>query len=64
VLHLRNVPSGAVVRLLDVAGRVLMEQRASTERGELPVAAHAPGIYLVSVQHDGVVVTHRVVVER
>ena len=64
VLHLRNVPTGAVVRLLDVTGRVLLEQRTATDRVELPVAAHATGIYLVSVQHDGVAVTHRVVVER
>lgn len=64
VLFLRQVPTGAVVRLLDLTGRVLLEQRASTDRLELPIAAQAPGVYLVSVLHDGFAVTHRVVVER
>ncbi len=64
VLFLHNVPTGAVVRLLDVTGRVLMEQRAATDRTELPLAAQAPGAYLVSVLHEGSRVTHRVLVER
>lgn len=63
-LFLRNVPTGAVVRLLDVTGRVLLEQRATTDLLELPLAAQAPGVYLVSVLHDGSTVTHRVLVER
>lgn len=64
MLYLRNVPTGAVVRMLDLTGRVLLEQRATTDRLELPLAAQAPGVYLVSVLHDGFAVTHRVVVER
>ena len=64
MLFLRQVPTGAVVRLLDLTGRVLLEQRASTDRLELPIAAQAPGVYLVSVMHEGHAVTHRVVVER
>lgn len=64
VLFLRNVPTGAVVRMLDLTGRVLLEQRATTDRLELPVAAQAPGVYLVSVLLEGYAVTHRFVVER
>lgn len=64
VLFLRQVPTGAVVRLLDLTGRVLMEQHATTDRLELPIAAQAPGVYLVSVMNVGYAVTLRVVVER
>lgn len=64
VLSLRNVPTGAVVRMLDLTGRVMLEERASTDRMELPVASQAPGVYLMSVLHEGYAVTHRVVVER
>lgn len=64
MLHLRNVPTGAVVRMLDVTGRVFMEQRTATDRVELPLAKRGPGIYLVSVQHEGEAVTRKVVVER
>jgi len=64
VLYLRHMPVGAVVRMLDVTGRVLVEERASSDRMELQMAAQAPGVYLVSVLHEGVAVTHRVVVER
>lgn len=64
MLYLRNVPTGAVVRMLDLTGRVMLEERASTDRMELPVASQAPGVYLVSVLHEGYAVTHRVVVER
>lgn len=64
VLYLRQVPVGAVVRILDAVGRVLQEERATSDRMELPMAAQAPGVYLVSVLHEGYAITHRVVVER
>jgi uncharacterized delta-60 repeat protein len=64
VIFLRNVPTGAVVRMVDLTGRVLLEQRATTDRTELPVASQAPGVYLLSVLHEGHAVTHRVVLER
>jgi len=64
VLYLRNVPVGAVVRMLDVTGRVLLEERATSDRMELPMAAQATGVCLVSVLHEGYAVIHRVVVER
>jgi hypothetical protein len=49
---------------VDLTGRVLLEQRATTDRTELPVASQAPGVYLLSVLHEGHAVTHRVVLER
>jgi uncharacterized delta-60 repeat protein len=64
VLFLKQVPVGALVRLTDLTGRALLEQRATAEQLELPLASQAPGVYMVSVLHDGFVVTHRVVVER
>lgn len=64
VLSLRNMPMGAVVRMLDVTGRILQEERATSDRMELRLASQAPGVYLVSVLHKGHAVTHRVVVER
>ncbi|MCW5900077.1 MAG: T9SS type A sorting domain-containing protein [Flavobacteriales bacterium] len=64
VASLRDVPVGAVVRMLDVTGRVMLEQRAAQDRMEIPLTSLAPGAYLVNVLHGGHAVTHRLVVER
>lgn len=64
MLFLRNLPTGAVVSMVDMTGRVLLEQRATIDRLQLPVTEQAPGVYLVSVLLEGYAVTHRFVVER
>ncbi|MCU0320051.1 MAG: T9SS type A sorting domain-containing protein [Flavobacteriales bacterium] len=64
MLFLRNVPIGAAVRLLDLTGRVLLQERATSDRMELYMTGQAPGIYLMSAQYEGYATTHRVVVER
>jgi uncharacterized delta-60 repeat protein len=52
-LWLQEVPEGAVVRLRDMQGRLLVQERWEPEQGSLSVAAWPAGLYLLEVEAAG-----------
>jgi hypothetical protein len=49
ILHLEALPSGALIRVTDVTGRLLYTEVATTPTLALPVDAWIPGVYCLQV---------------
>jgi hypothetical protein len=64
-VRVHGARAGDLVAIVDVHGRIIDEQLASTEEPSLLIATLSPGVYLVRVMRDAtVILTEQLVVSR
>lgn len=49
VIHVKNAPAGASIRILDMSGRLLKQQFANTADQNINIAGYPSGMYIVQV---------------
>ena len=54
--------NAATVQMLDVTGRVVAEKETTTGETEINTASLAQGMYIISVQQNGMVSNHKIIV--
>ena len=64
ILHISNIPQGSQIKLINALGQVLVNMDAADAQTTLDVSNIANGIYTISLDADGIVVTRKMVIEK
>jgi ELWxxDGT repeat protein len=62
MLNVGEIDGAVTIRLIDINGKVYLQQKQKLVKGEtvtLPTTNLSSGIYLISVEHDGMIKTER-----